>query len=86
MKHDANRRNQICRRKDRDLTEFDENVLRSISGVDVPGMVWGAAMTVAVEWLHNQGYVRRVPHGRHGDIAYVCTDKGRDYLQKFNQT
>ena len=65
------------------MHEFDEKVLRAISGVDIPDLVWGAAMTVAVESLHEQGYIRQVPRGDRG-IAYVCTERGREYLQKFN--
>jgi hypothetical protein len=50
----------------------------------MPDLSWGAAMTASVERLLGQGYVKQVPHGNEG-IAYVCTEKGREYLQKFNQ-
>ena len=54
-----------------DLTDYDISVLRCIAGEDVPGLKWGAAMSVALETLQGSGYATR------GAGRVQLTEKGR---------
>jgi hypothetical protein len=60
------------------MTEFEANVLRHLSGVVVPELIWGA-MDEAVEWLHNKGYVAHVMSDK--AIHYVVTVQGPEALR-----
>ena len=55
-------------------TDFDVDVLRAMNGEDVPGMAWGAAMSVAIEYLYGAGYASR--NLKNGVLAYVPSEKG----------
>lgn len=57
-------------------TDFELKVLLELSGEPQVGMMWGAAMTIALEWLKGNGYVSF--HGH----SYDLTRKGRDFLEK----
>ena len=63
------------------VDEMEMNVLRAISGVEIPGLVWGAAMSVAVSALQGRGLIKHVWLGRTGGYHYVLTDKGRELLK-----
>jgi hypothetical protein len=54
-----------------DLCDYELDVLRVCAGVNVPGMRWGAAMSVALECLSGRGLVE-APGGR-----YTATAAGR---------
>ena len=56
------------------MTDFERKILRHLNGEDVPGLTWGAAMGVAIEWLEDNGYIRN----NSGD--YEITDTGRAAL------
>lgn len=60
------------------LGEFDREVLRSLNGEDVPGLAWGAAMSVAIEYLHGKGLVTR--RMKTSGLTYEISDKGRAAL------
>jgi hypothetical protein len=60
------------------LTGYEIDILRSMTGEDVPGVMWGAAMGECVENLYAGGYVNR-EHAA-GCIRYVITDKGREAI------
>ena len=60
------------------LDDHDLDVLRCINGEDVPGLLWGAAMSVSLEALCGGGYARLV-----GGRATI-TDKGRERLEIAN--
>ena len=63
-----------------DLTDYDIRVLRCIAGEDVPGLKWGAAMSVALEALQHSGLVTPSP-------GQICiTDKGRELLAARKET
>ena len=57
------------------MTSYERDILRHLSGEDVPGLAWGAAMSVAVEWLQGMGYVTR-------GSKVTITDAGRAALTK----
>lgn len=60
------------------MTAFDIQVLRAVSGEKVEGLAWGAAMSVAIEFLGGHGLVRKV---RSDDrMRYVLTATGQAYL------
>ncbi len=59
-------------------TGFEIDVLRDLNGEHVEGMVWGAAMGAAVEWLYGQGYITRT--GKMSGIRYDISDKGKAFL------
>jgi hypothetical protein len=59
--------------------EFELNILQHLlTGEDIPGLIWGAAMSVAIEELQGGGYV--YPRRKLGGISYEITDKGRAIL------
>lgn len=53
-------------------TGFELQILREVAG-EAPPTAWGASVSVALEWLHGQGYVTST-------IGGVLTDKGRKAL------
>ena len=59
------------------LIQFEVNVLRALAGIEVPGMAWGAAMSVAMETLANHHLII-VDGSQFGTV----TAKGREYLAK----
>lgn len=65
------------------MNEFERDVLRVIAGEDVPGMMWGAAMSEAVEYLQGRGFCRRVL--KDDTITYEITDRGREALRVIEQ-
>ncbi len=62
------------------LIPYERDVLRNIAGQDVPGLSWGAAMSVALESLHGKRLVRIV-----GNRAQI-TDEGRAALAEQDTT
>lgn len=58
-----------------DLSEYELKILRLLNGEDVPGLAWGAAMSVAIETLYEMRLAKR-NGGR-----YEITDAGRDALK-----
>lgn len=59
----------------RQITEYEKQLLRHLVGEQVEGLMWGAAISVAVEHLHGAGLVER--RLRDGVIAYEITEAGR---------
>ncbi len=57
-----------------EMVKYEAEVLRCIAGEDVPGLSWGAAMSVALESLRGKRLVRMV-----GNRAQI-TDKGKAAL------
>lgn len=55
------------------LDQYDIDILRMLDGQDVPGLRWGAAMSVAVESLVGRGLVTRGP-------THTITEAGRAAL------
>jgi len=64
----------------KDITDYERDVLRSLAGENVPGLMWGAAMAAAIEYLTGRGYVKRQIRFD-GRIEYVITDIGRSALE-----
>lgn len=60
------------------LTDYELDLLRCLNGEDVPGLRWGAAMSVSVEYLYHRGYATRKISSR--GIEYVITEKGKAAL------
>lgn len=58
-----------------DLNSMEVEVLRILNGEDVPGWVWGAAMSVILSRLKGLGYAQGF---------YEISDKGRRYLETAN--
>ena len=58
------------------MTDYDKEILRHLSGEDVPGLCWGAAMSEAI------GYLRRNGYAKHIMGVYTITDKGREALSR----
>ncbi len=58
-----------------DLTEFEIDLLRDLNGED-RGLIWGAAMSEAIEGLHATGHLERksTPAG----ISYGLSPLGRE--------
>ena len=50
------------------LSDYEINILRVLNGEDVPGLMWGAAMSAACGHLKGTGYATGL---------YEITDKGR---------
>jgi len=65
----------------KDITDYERDVLRSLAGENVPGLMWGAAMAAAIEYLTGRGYVKRQIRFD-GRIEYVITDIGRSALEE----
>jgi predicted transcriptional regulator len=65
---------------DETVTKFELDILRHLNGEETPELRWGAAMSVAIEWLHGGGYVRREFNKR--SLNYVITDKGKALLSR----
>lgn len=63
----------------RQITEHERLILRHLNGEDVKGLVWGAAMTVSIEFLEGAGLVRQVRTDR--GISYEITDAGREAIK-----
>lgn len=62
-----------------DPCKFELDILQHLlTGKDIPGLTWGAAMGECIEWLTSKGYVDR--RRRLGAISYEITDKGRAIL------
>ena len=61
------------------MTDYERDVLRSMSGEHVEGLCWGAAMSEAVEALYERGLVDRARGG--GVIKYFPTDAGKAALK-----
>lgn len=61
------------------LIDYEIDILHSLNGEDVPGLMWGAAMGECIENLYGGGYVTREMTGR--GLEYVITDKGRAELR-----
>lgn len=57
------------------LCEYEVDVLRECNGEQVPGLTWGAAMSVALEALEGEGLIARA-----GGV-YSITAKGRERLK-----
>lgn len=64
----------------RSLTRIDIDVLRSIRGDSVPGLAWGAAMSISVEFLDGLGLVSR--EVKQGAVHYVLTKEGKEWLAR----
>lgn len=56
------------------LTDYERDILRHLNGEDVAGLCWGAAMSEAIEYLHETGFAS--PSGG----RYTITDEGRAAL------
>lgn len=54
------------------LTDYDFEVLRAMAGERTMPL-WGAALSITLEFLAGTGFVTRGPN-------YQITDKGRKYL------
>lgn len=59
----------------RGLIDYEIEVLRCVSGEEVAGLSWGAAMSEAVETLKGRGFVRL------NGTRYEPTDEGRAILR-----
>lgn len=59
------------------LCEYEMNLLRHCNGEEISGLSWGAAMSVALEYLESDGLIE----SRSG--SYKITQKGID---KINDT
>lgn len=62
------------------LINYEIDLLRSMNGEDVPGLMWGAAMGVAIERLLDDGYVAERLVRDAGEVValrFEITDKGR---------
>jgi hypothetical protein len=60
------------------LSDYEINILRVLNGEDVPGLMWGAAMSAACGHLKGTGYATSVEADF--DLPwylYEITDKGR---------
>lgn len=57
------------------LSEYERSLLHHLNGEDVPGLMWGAAMSEAIETLYSAGYASRTA-GR-----YKITEAGRAALE-----
>jgi hypothetical protein len=57
-----------------DLTEYERDLLRYLAGLPNTIKGWGAAMSVAIEYLHGQKLVSRERTAE--GIRYVITDAG----------
>ena len=55
-----------------ELCDYDLLILRVLNGEDVPGLMWGAAMSSACGYLKSMGYATGM---------YEITDKGRAALK-----
>ncbi len=65
------------------MSEFDIDLLRALRGDKIPGLTWGAVMSVSIEWLKGQGYVK---HELDGDtLNYVLTDKGLKAISEMTE-
>lgn len=58
------------------LCEFERSVLRVVAGEKVPGMSWGAAMSVALEFLSGSNLIH------HEAGVYRITEAGLAELAK----
>jgi hypothetical protein len=58
------------------LTDYEITILRMLNGETVDGLLWGAAMSEAIEALFEGGYVTR----RGPAITYVISERGRRLL------
>lgn len=54
-------------------TEYEIRLLRELVTGEPQGLTWGAAMSVAVEYLSEAGYLTRGP-------KYEATQKARDFI------
>ena len=63
----------------RQITEHEKLILRHLNGEDVEGLVWGAAMTVSIEFLEGAGLVRKARTER--GISYEITDAGMEAIK-----
>ncbi len=54
------------------LTEYDIKILRECNGENVPGIMWGAAMSVTISYLRGIGFLT---------IGNVPSNKGLEYLK-----
>lgn len=64
----------------RSLGRTDLDILRHLTGADVPGLAWGAAMSVSISYLENCGFVSR--EVAEGATRYVITKEGRECLRE----
>ncbi len=56
--------------------QYELDILQHLlTGEDIPGLIWGAAMGECIEWLTNRGYIE--PRRKMSGIRYEITDKGR---------
>lgn len=60
------------------MTELEHQVLRIVSGEDVPGWTWGAAMGACLGFLRSSGYVKLQPTANGSE--YAMTKLGQQYL------
>lgn len=56
------------------MTEYERKVLREAAGDPQPDLHWGAAMSVAIEYLSESGYLTEGPD-------YRITPQGRAALE-----
>lgn len=61
--------------------DYDMEVLRAIGGEDVPGLRWGAAMSVSVEYLKGRGLIRMLAMNERG--GFKLTEKGEALLKSY---
>lgn len=61
------------------LLPIEKDVLRACNGEEVPGLAWGAAMSVCLEYLEAGGWLET--RDRDGGVAYELTAKGREAIQ-----
>jgi hypothetical protein len=59
------------------LSDYEINILRVLNGEDVPGLMWGAAMSAACGHLKGTGYATGL---------YEITDKGRAAIRAMEAT
>lgn len=57
------------------LTTHDVKVLRLCNGEEISNMVWGAAMSVSIEFLKGAGYISLV------GTSYKITEAGKEALK-----
>lgn len=61
------------------LTSYDIDILRALSGEHVEGLGWGAAMSECIEFLEGRRLVEKVLAG--GAIQYRITEAGRQAIE-----
>lgn len=62
------------------MSRTDLDILRHLTGANVPGLAWGAAMSVSLDYLEGHGLVSREVD--QGAVRYLITKEGRECLKQ----